>query len=326
MKKIWFLVSILLLFSIQTVFAAEFVLKSPQLTEGGRLSEKQVYKGFGCDGENISPELTWENAPEKTKSFAVTVYDPDAPTGSGWWHWLIFNIPAKVNRLPENAGNPGSGLAPEKSIQSRTDYGKPGFGGACPPEGDPPHRYIFKVYALDVESIPLNADAPAAMVGYFLNQHALATDTITAIYSRSPEKEGKKSDMGMDESLLEKGAFSWFELMTTDVGEAKSFYGEILGWNYEDYPVDGKIYTLIKVGNRPVGGIMGRPEQAEGMPPTWGIYVTVDDVDETVKKVKELGGKILLPPMNIKDVGRFSVIQDPQGAWISVITYEQKQD
>ncbi|MBU4009844.1 MAG: YbhB/YbcL family Raf kinase inhibitor-like protein [Proteobacteria bacterium] len=165
-------------------FAEDFLLSSPVLEPGKILGIEQVFLGFGCTGKNISPALSWKDAPADTKSFAITVYDPDAPTGSGWWHWIIFNIPATVNDLKENAGNPSLKLTPEGSIQSITDYGKPGFGGACPPEGDKPHRYIFTLYALDMEKLPLDANASGAMVGFYLNQHALAKATLTAYYSR----------------------------------------------------------------------------------------------------------------------------------------------
>ncbi|OIP47958.1 MAG: YbhB/YbcL family Raf kinase inhibitor-like protein [Deltaproteobacteria bacterium CG23_combo_of_CG06-09_8_20_14_all_60_8] len=168
----------------QTARTAEFTVSSPQLPANGRMAEAQVYNSFGCTGKNISPILMWQNAPEKTRSFAVTVYDPDAPTGSGWWHWLIFNIPTKVNMLPENAGNKEAGLAPAGSTQSRTDYGTPGYGGACPPAGDQPHRYIFTVFALDVDTLPLPENASAAMVGFNLNQHAIAKAQMTVHYSR----------------------------------------------------------------------------------------------------------------------------------------------
>jgi len=164
----------------QTARTAEFTVSSPQLPANGRMAEAQVYNSFGCTGKNISPILMWQNAPEKTRSFAVTVYDPDAPTGSGWWHWLIFNIPTKVNMLPENAGNKEAGLAPAGSTQSRTDYGTPGYGGACPPAGDQPHRYIFTVFALDVDTLPLPENASAAMVGFNLNQHAIAKAQMSA--------------------------------------------------------------------------------------------------------------------------------------------------
>jgi Raf kinase inhibitor-like YbhB/YbcL family protein len=166
-------------------FAEEiFSVKSPQLLQGKMINMDQVFSGMGCTGKNISPALQWEGAPKNTKSFAVTVYDPDAPTGSGWWHWVMFNIPPDVHGLPQNAGNPSLGSAPIGSVQSRTDYGTPGYGGPCPPPGDKPHRYVFTVYALDVAKLPLDAGASGAMVGFNLNQHALAKATITGYYSR----------------------------------------------------------------------------------------------------------------------------------------------
>jgi len=161
-----------------------FTLTSPDLPAGKPLPNAQVFNSFGCTGQNISPALTWSHAPAGTKSFAVTVYDPDAPTGSGWWHWVIFNIPAGVSSLPAGAGDPKSGKAPQGAIQSRTDFGAPGFGGACPPPGDKPHRYIFTVHALKVDSLPLDADAPGAMVGYYLTQHSLGNASFTRTFGR----------------------------------------------------------------------------------------------------------------------------------------------
>ena len=143
-----------------------------------------MFSGFGCSGKNISPSLKWVNAPRNTKSFAVTVDDSDAPTGSGWWHWVVFNISAATNALKTNAGNLDNRLAPAGSIQSVTDFGKPGFGGACPPEGDRPHRYVFTVYALDVEKLELGANTPPAMVGFFLYQHSIAKASLIAYYGR----------------------------------------------------------------------------------------------------------------------------------------------
>jgi len=169
---------------VNTAVAEQMMLTSPQLEQGGRLNDSQVYSGFGCSGKNTSPSLRWEGAPENTKSFALTVYDPDAPTGSGWWHWVVFNIPVDTNHLPENAGDVPSGPAPEGSVQSRTDYGKPGYGGACPPVGDKPHRYVFTLFALDIDKLDIGADSSAAMVGFFLNKHALAKATLTGYFSR----------------------------------------------------------------------------------------------------------------------------------------------
>jgi hypothetical protein len=167
-----------------TAFAGDFKLMSPDLQQGKKMNMEQVYNSFGCTGKNISPALKWEGAPKNTKSFAVTAYDPDAPTGSGWWHWVVFNIPASVTELPKNAGDPSAGSAPAGSIQSRTDYGTPGYGGACPPKGDKPHRYQFTVYALDIDKLPLDANVSPAMVGFNLHQHTLAKASLSVRYSR----------------------------------------------------------------------------------------------------------------------------------------------
>lgn len=183
-RKITMTVVLLVLFSGSTFAGNIFTLSSPKIKEGDKMSMDQVFSGFGCTGKNISPELEWKNAPEKTKSFAVTVYDPDAPTGSGWWHWIIFNIPAKTARLAENAGDPASGIAPERSVQSMTDFGKPGYGGACPPAGDKPHRYIFTVHALDIEKLPLDQNVTGAMAGFNLNQHTISRAQLTVLFSR----------------------------------------------------------------------------------------------------------------------------------------------
>lgn len=163
---------------------AEFSLTSPDIKPGATINDEQVFNGFGCAGKNISPEIKWSDAPAGTKSFAVTVYDRDAPTGSGWWHWVIFNISADVSGLAKNAGDPKSGLAPAGSIQSRTDFGKPGYGGPCPPAGDKPHRYEFSVYALKTATLPLDADASGAMVGFYLQQNMLKKALLRAQYKR----------------------------------------------------------------------------------------------------------------------------------------------
>ncbi len=182
MTRLW-LAAVIVLMAGQ-LSAAEFQITSPVVKNKGTVGMEQVFSGFGCTGGNVSPELHWQNAPKETKSFAVTVYDPDAPTGSGWWHWLVFNIPPSANMLPADAGRPESGLAPKGSVQSRTDYGQHGYGGPCPPAGDKPHRYIFTVYALKVDQLPLKEDASGAMVGFYLNSNALAKATLTATYGR----------------------------------------------------------------------------------------------------------------------------------------------
>ena len=182
MVRLWW--PLMFMIMATPTFAGELGLSSPVIKDGSIIGNEQVYSGFGCSGGNISPELHWRNAPKETKSFAVTVYDPDAPTGSGWWHWLIFNMPATVTSLPANAGKADGGGAPKGSIQSTTDFGQPGYGGPCPPPGDTPHRYIFTVYALKVDQLPLKQDATGAMVGFYLNQNKLATASLTGYYGR----------------------------------------------------------------------------------------------------------------------------------------------
>jgi uncharacterized protein len=125
----------------------------------------------------------------------------------------------------------------------------------------------------------------------------------------------------MDEQFIQHGAFSWCELMTTDVEAAKAFYTKLFGWDSEVMSMPGMTYTVVKVGGKGIGGIMTIPKEAKGTPPMWGTYVTVDDVDLTARTAEQLGAKILVPPMDIPTVGRFCVIQDPQGAVINAITY-----
>ena len=182
MKKMFLTAGLALFFYANIAGAEVFTLKSDQI--GGQLTINEVYSGFGCTGKNISPQLQWMNAPKNTKSFALTVYDPDAPTGSGWWHWVVFNIPADTMGLATDAGNPQKNLAPKGSVQSMTDYGKPGFGGACPPQGDKPHRYIFTVFALDVPKLDLDEKANAALAGFMLNGHAIEKASLISYYGR----------------------------------------------------------------------------------------------------------------------------------------------
>lgn len=173
----------LLLLSNLSIFAQEtFTLRSKTLS--GQATITQEFNGFGCVGKNESPQLSWSNAPKGTQSFAVTMYDPDAPTGSGWWHWLVFDLPANTRELPANAGNIALKLSPIGSVQSVTDYGKPGYGGPCPPKGHGDHRYIITVYALKVKKLGLDAKTTPAIVGYYLNNNALAKASIIAYYKR----------------------------------------------------------------------------------------------------------------------------------------------
>jgi Raf kinase inhibitor-like YbhB/YbcL family protein len=164
--------------------AAKLSVTSPDIASGKAISDEQVFNGFGCSGKNVSPALSWSGAPAGTKSFAVTVYDPDAPTGSGFWHWVVFNIPPSTTSLPKNAGDVKANLAPKGSVQSRTDFGVPGWGGPCPPPGKA-HRYIFTVFAVDVDHIDATADTSAAVIGFNLHFHTLAKGSLTGKYGRS---------------------------------------------------------------------------------------------------------------------------------------------
>ncbi len=162
----------------------DFRISSTAFQPNGTIQAEQVFDGWGCTGRNVSPELQWTGAPAGTKSFALTVYDPDAPTGSGFWHWQIFNLPASVTKLVAGAGDPARGLAPAGSVHGRNDYGAVGYGGPCPPPGDKPHRYIFTVFALKVPRLDLDASASAAVIGFNLNANVLAKASVTAYYGR----------------------------------------------------------------------------------------------------------------------------------------------
>ena len=153
------------------------------LTSGdmkGTFQQSQIFNGFGCSGGNTSPQLSWSGAPAGTKSFALTMYDPDAPTGSGWWHWLVVNIPASTTKL--DAGASGKNL-PAGALELRTDFGKPGYGGPCPPPG-PPHRYVITISALKIEKLDLDAQSSGAMAGFMINQNKLASAKLTVRYGR----------------------------------------------------------------------------------------------------------------------------------------------
>ena len=169
---------------LATLAADPFTLESAEIKPNSSIAEAQVFKGFGCAGGNVSPSLSWKNPPPGTKSFAITAYDPDAPTGSGWWHWVMFNIPATVTAIPAGAGNAETGKAPRGAVQSKTDFGKAGYGGPCPPKGDKPHRYIFSIYALKVARIDADANASGALVGFMLNANKIGEANFTATYGR----------------------------------------------------------------------------------------------------------------------------------------------
>jgi Raf kinase inhibitor-like YbhB/YbcL family protein len=161
----------------------KFTLVSPQIRPGGQIADAQVFNGFGCSGGNVSPALSWSNAPAGTQSFALMVYDPDAPTGSGWWHWILYNIPASTTALPADAGNTQHMLLPEGAVQGRTDFGTTGYGGPCPPPGKA-HHYYFRLYALKVPKLDLPKDATAAFIGFNVRAQALGSAELLGLYGR----------------------------------------------------------------------------------------------------------------------------------------------
>jgi Raf kinase inhibitor-like YbhB/YbcL family protein len=167
---------------------AAFKLESPDIKPNATMAKKFEANVFGCSGENRSPALKWSGAPKGTKSYAVTVYDPDAPTGSGWWHWTVINIPASVTGLKPDAGNASNANLPPGAQQVRIDYGVAAWGGACPPPGDKPHRYVFTVYALKTDKLEIPADATAALAGFMINANKLGKASFTAKYGRPKAK------------------------------------------------------------------------------------------------------------------------------------------
>lgn len=158
-----------------------FTLTSDDLAPDAALDLAHVHHSGA--GENLSPHLRWSGFPDETRSFAVTVFDPDAPTGCGWWHWQVVNLPVSVTELPRGAGAAEGVLLPTSAVQMRNDYGDFGFGGAGPPAGDMPHRYFFVVHALPVESLDLSPDTPNAVVGFNLSVQALGRATLVNTYA-----------------------------------------------------------------------------------------------------------------------------------------------
>ncbi|MBC2607604.1 YbhB/YbcL family Raf kinase inhibitor-like protein [Pelagicoccus albus] len=158
-----------------------FTLSSNDL--GGNFAPEQLADIFGYSGKNVSPHLAWTNVPEGTKSFVVTCFDPDAPTQSGFWHWAVFDIPASVSELPTGAGNPGTGLLPEKAFMAEVDTGMAAYCGPCPPLGDFTHTYLFTVIALDVETLGIKANTPLAQAMFMtVMQHELGRASIVSYY------------------------------------------------------------------------------------------------------------------------------------------------
>ncbi len=162
--------------------AFELTSPDPDVKTGKPMTKVQEYKGFGCSGDNLSPALEWKSVPAGTRSFAITVFDLDAPTGSGWWQWIVYDIPATATSLPAGAGIMAA--LPAGAKQGRNDFGERNFGGACPPVGDRPHHYIFTVHALKVDKLNVPEDASAALIGFNIQSNRIGLAKLTTTYSR----------------------------------------------------------------------------------------------------------------------------------------------
>jgi Raf kinase inhibitor-like YbhB/YbcL family protein len=191
MKKRTILVAAAVLaLATQASFAKDsFTLSSSDIKAGSRIDMKHVYKGFGCEGGNLSPALAWSGAPAGTKSYALMVHDANAPTGgAGWWHWVAYNIPADATGLEQGAGTADGVKLPKGAVQANTDFGAPGWGGPCPPEGHGVHNYVFTLYAIKTDKLEIPAGATASLAGYMINGSSLASAKLRGVYSRPKAK------------------------------------------------------------------------------------------------------------------------------------------
>jgi Raf kinase inhibitor-like YbhB/YbcL family protein len=184
-RKLFLALGFCLAIVAPTAFAESggFHVISSEWQDGGSVPQKNVFNGSGCGGANISPELHWSDAPSGTKSFAITIFDLDAPNGGGWWHWVIFNIPGTVLELSAGAGNKESRRLPAGGVQCRNDYGEPGYGGPCPPPGST-HRYLVRVYALNVEKLPFGSEAPAGRMAKQIEAHSIGVAKLMVRFGR----------------------------------------------------------------------------------------------------------------------------------------------
>lgn len=185
MKKLFLALSCCLAIVAPTALAEDggFRLISSEWHDGGNVPKENVFNGSGCGGANISPEFHWSNAPSAAKSFAITIFDLDAPTGGGWWHWIVFNIPGTIFEVPAGAGNKDSKRMPSASVQCRNDYGELGYGGPCPPPGST-HRYLVKVYALNVEKLPFGSETPPGKMAKQIETHSIGVAKLMVKFGR----------------------------------------------------------------------------------------------------------------------------------------------
>ncbi|NNM52462.1 MAG: YbhB/YbcL family Raf kinase inhibitor-like protein [Pseudomonadales bacterium] len=165
-------------------WAGSLSLTSSTFTAGALLSIPQTYDGMDCKGQNLTPELTWKGIPAGTQSLALTLFDPDAPTGHGWWHWVVFNLPPATSHVDSHAGRDDAQYLPAGAISSLTDFGTPGYGGPCPPQGDTPHHYIFTLFALKTAHIPLSAHAKPEQVMSWIRANVMDSAVLVGRYGR----------------------------------------------------------------------------------------------------------------------------------------------
>jgi Raf kinase inhibitor-like YbhB/YbcL family protein len=170
---------------VKSTSKPKFVLSSSDPQLAAKVPEVYTANVFGCTGGNASPPLQWTGAPAGTKSFVVTLFDPDEhSTPSGWWHWVVYDLPATVDKLPKGAGAERSSILPPGTMQGRTDLGNDAYHGPCPDKGEPPHRYTFTVYALSVEKLDVPPDSSGAMVVSTASDHLLSKAVFIAHYGR----------------------------------------------------------------------------------------------------------------------------------------------
>ncbi len=161
-----------------------FTVTSTDISEGQTLPVPQVSGIFGAGGEDISPQLSWSGFPSETKSFVVTCYDPDAPTGSGFWHWAVLDIPADVTELATDSGSEDGAKLPAGAVVINNDAGLPGYLGAAPPQGHGPHRYMFAVHALSVAQVGVDNTVSNAIAGFNMFGKVIARGVLTAVYEQ----------------------------------------------------------------------------------------------------------------------------------------------
>src|SRR5579859_8182608 len=205
--------------------ASSFQLTSPGASPLGVFTTQQIANTFGCSGGNVSPEFDWSGAPSGTQSFGLNIFDMDAPTGSGFWHWVVFNIPASATSLPAGAGDPTKNVAPAGTIQAHNDGGMAGYVGPCPPQGDKPHRYLVTIFALKIDKIPLDATASAALVGFYLNGNAIAKTSLVMLYGQPSTFKLTSDSVTKDSAFQNEQAANTFGCTGGNLSPALSWTG-----------------------------------------------------------------------------------------------------